>query len=266
MASPMFVPECPECRYDLTGLPDSKCPECGIPFSHATLRALWHQKHHPSTWPWAAADVLCIFSLVALLLAGLALSDERRPTRDVLPVSVWLFFPFFTGSWVLAGAWWRTVRQRNADAGAIALLFILLSFGALVLLVSKGQSPGEFAFALALYASCWVISLAAARSAGSFAPCLIWLHATLLLASLMVATDALAELAVGIHWSRWPDPRRSQPYFQYPLTTGEAAAVGTTALAISLITTIPTLYFRFRWLLAPNSGRHEPVAPTSACK
>jgi hypothetical protein len=38
-ASFTFTPRCPACRYDLTGLADGLCPECGGPFRHEVLRA-----------------------------------------------------------------------------------------------------------------------------------------------------------------------------------------------------------------------------------
>lgn len=31
---------CPQCGYDLTGLPENRCPECGVPFDPAGLRRL----------------------------------------------------------------------------------------------------------------------------------------------------------------------------------------------------------------------------------
>lgn len=35
---PGFEPLCLDCRYDLTGLADGKCPECGVRFTHAQLQ------------------------------------------------------------------------------------------------------------------------------------------------------------------------------------------------------------------------------------
>lgn len=33
-----FKPLCLDCRYDLSGLPDGKCPECGVKFTHEQLQ------------------------------------------------------------------------------------------------------------------------------------------------------------------------------------------------------------------------------------
>jgi hypothetical protein len=36
-APTLFVPRCLDCGYDLSGLADGKCPECGLRFEHAQL-------------------------------------------------------------------------------------------------------------------------------------------------------------------------------------------------------------------------------------
>lgn len=36
---------CPNCEYDLTGLSEARCPECGTQY---TLNELWQQQHPPT--------------------------------------------------------------------------------------------------------------------------------------------------------------------------------------------------------------------------
>ena len=37
----LFVSHCPDCAYDLSTLPDGRCPECGLAFTHARLLRAW---------------------------------------------------------------------------------------------------------------------------------------------------------------------------------------------------------------------------------
>lgn len=32
-----FKPICPDCKYDLSAIPSGRCPECGLPYTHARL-------------------------------------------------------------------------------------------------------------------------------------------------------------------------------------------------------------------------------------
>lgn len=41
-------PTCRKCAYNLTGLRDNRCPECGTPFN-------WREVHKRASWTWAMA-------------------------------------------------------------------------------------------------------------------------------------------------------------------------------------------------------------------
>jgi hypothetical protein len=129
---------CPKCSYDLFGLPENRCPECGTPFDPATLAhrfprpmaldALLARLFWPNALTFAArvlfeiSDYLFLLSVVLLVLAliGLLVLEilscwhiaERRfvrrqrgriPARlEVLPVFILLYLlQLFVGMVVL---------------------------------------------------------------------------------------------------------------------------------------------------------------------
>jgi hypothetical protein len=58
-----YIPLCPVCRYDVSGLPDGRCPECGNRFTHARIRALWEnrrQRKPPGHGAMTAALILAL--------------------------------------------------------------------------------------------------------------------------------------------------------------------------------------------------------------
>jgi len=97
-----FVPHCPGCRYDLTGLSQSRCPECGRPFSIPALIQAWHDRRAA----YAQAQ-----NADALLVAFLAFFA-------FLPVSILDPWHLLWKVPLLVGMWWMTAvcYQRRAEA------------------------------------------------------------------------------------------------------------------------------------------------------
>ena len=90
--TPGFIPKCATCDYDLSNLPDGRCPECGGWFSAAVLHSLWIEKSRPGRLAGGAEFLVAI------------------PTGLSLVV------------------WWITLVQTNAGApswivGAVAAVF-----------------------------------------------------------------------------------------------------------------------------------------------
>ena len=77
--------ECPECRYNLTGLTENRCPECGTPFDPRQLWWLTHVQPHLAT-PWDYGQDIRSFVKTWLLAAfrptALAKDFPRRHYTD----------------------------------------------------------------------------------------------------------------------------------------------------------------------------------------
>src|SRR2546423_14424454 len=96
-----FRPRCPRCRYDLGGLRDSRCPECGLPFRIVDLIAAWRVKQ----------DHAIDTRNVDMWLTGLLALAALYPTDLSEPVSVVWKAPLLAALWTLAIVWYI----RRAD-------------------------------------------------------------------------------------------------------------------------------------------------------
>jgi hypothetical protein len=66
---------CPECNYNLTGLREWRCPECGQPFSprHAHTLGMLRRPEYLLRYRFEPRTIRSVFLAVVLFLAGLAL-------------------------------------------------------------------------------------------------------------------------------------------------------------------------------------------------
>jgi len=99
-----FVPRCPGCKYDLTGLSESRCPECGTRFSIPTLLAAW-QARKSATINDGDFYLAVLLSLIAWYPA-----DISEPI-----VLVWRV-PLLMGLWFLVWFWFRRRREEFREA------------------------------------------------------------------------------------------------------------------------------------------------------
>jgi hypothetical protein len=73
---------CPQCGYNLRGLPEERCPECGTRFEPVGVRSLSRSEAVDS---YQTSRRVLIFSVVASVFAVFHLAEE---TADVLIVTV----------------------------------------------------------------------------------------------------------------------------------------------------------------------------------
>ncbi|MFN7020242.1 MAG: hypothetical protein ACK4WH_02800 [Phycisphaerales bacterium] len=243
-----FIPECPACGYELTGLPDGPCPECGTGFTLDALRRAWL---NPPARAWTMPPfalmilsyLLCLFPptqsrwsgradadyepfviIMVLLLAGLwaawRFESLRRDPRHLL----WLLPPIARSVWALC---WFT-----NDAGlAVAMLGTMLGASAL----------GVALFRLPRFTS-WVIGA------------VTWVCLTLV--AFVMLADAFGGLARVETWSDWPDPRPGQVHDQYPLRNDELLLIATVTLT-AMASLAALLLWKRRWVL--EGSRRWPV-------
>jgi hypothetical protein len=78
---------CPTCQYDLTGLPEGTCPECGTGFTHSGLEAL-EQLNLTRAAKRRDAIVIAIASLLGLPMTCFCVGNTPEPLVLLVPGSL----------------------------------------------------------------------------------------------------------------------------------------------------------------------------------
>lgn len=99
---------CPSCGYNLHGIPELRCPECGFGFDRPAVEATARSEFYRDFWTCRAVIVRSVF---AAALALPAVLDLLRCPSDVLP--------FVAGAGLGFACF---VRQRFGQDGAADLL------------------------------------------------------------------------------------------------------------------------------------------------
>lgn len=130
---------CPKCGYNLTGLTQNVCPECGGGFSRAELAAIGGIKYPSLGMPLA---VLLLPPIVFTVLSFMAFSiDGRSRANDtVLPVLmatmglcalIGLALSIFTGRRIARRLAMRPPKSRpNINSVVLTIIFALIFFSA----------------------------------------------------------------------------------------------------------------------------------------
>ncbi len=136
---------CPRCGYNLRGLSDARCPECGLPLTIELLNEAWPIL--PSAWGVAFVPLLLLAIVAApvafaLCIGGLVLLAQGR----YVPGSMVLTGAVVSGSlvalelwWVRRAAWLASAPPRVLWACAIACWALLtVTLALLVALTTAG--------------------------------------------------------------------------------------------------------------------------------
>lgn len=240
-----FVPKCLDCGYELTSLPDGRCPECGLHFLLADLIAADRDKRQRLG---AVRNSLRLFPLIACVVMtcfGTAAS------------SYFVFVPVFVLVCVLGYVYFRIWRSYLLTRSH-ALLWILLPLFTLLLGVSTNPYPWP-GIALTLAASV-IVSWAALRwsplmSAGLLVPLVA---GPMIVLGLFMISDARIKQTNGLYWSEfnWPAVPRWRP-----LPAAESVLTGAgLVLCAGLVALTVVLFARRVIVRLRRSGRAvEPL-------
>lgn len=127
---------CPKCGYNLTGLTQERCPECGGWFSRAELAAIGGIKYPSLGVPLA---VLLLPPIVFTVLSFMAFSiDGSSPVNDALPflfammglcVPAGLALSIITGRRLARRLAMRPPKSRpNVNSVVLTIIFALIFF------------------------------------------------------------------------------------------------------------------------------------------
>lgn len=250
MAESGFSPVCLACAYDLTGLPDGRCPECGGAFTHADLQERWYRAREGAAYPVDRTHVLGTGSVLACALAIGSMARARYVADGVLPDGFGWFVFWFVSSWALATFWCRAEKRAEHPAYvAVGAWVALLAYVSWLLL------NGLFR-AIPLVAPVWASAVVgvmiggfvfATRAETATVHALRFCALALVLTGAIIGADSVSEMAVHIHWSRWPDLRVGPRGGQYPLTTREAAVFGAVLVGAGLVLVVGVEVGRRVW-------------------
>ena len=231
-----FIPRCTECRYDLSGIPEGVCPECGTPFQIAELRRAWFapQLKRKIDPRW-------------LLVGCVALSVLCPPPHNPL-------YPFDNDRdnsgramvvWLLAIAWMIADRHRIFRGSGLTTLWLVVPLVHIM-------------FAIMMYANSHtdVQELGIFAGSGFVGAIIAWILTSQRRVAPLLAVFALILGAPSVllgpiwrfnnwWWTPFNDPRaaQAQVYSQYPLTRDDIAPyvwpvfIFAVALAIAAIWT-----------------------------
>jgi hypothetical protein len=228
MVDPSFVPTCSCCAYDLRGIPDGVCPECGRAFEHQLLEDAARQ-----SWAKTVAyrrvspdAILLAFALPALLmLPSLLLVRTGQPSS----VEFWsLFLWIGTSYWAWRGRWviFRPSPIRLAWL-IFPVLYAALPFG-------SGRPSLEVYFAISSFGACLVALAWACTTPRKWWIPLALAAWVVLAPSAMCVLVGGTRMTAGLTWSHVRDVREGQIYRQYPLRNDELVLMGLSGASTGL--------------------------------
>ena len=127
---------CPSCEYDLTGLREHRCPECGEPFDPDRLRENAIVMA-PLPRIHGIVSLLMVLAFV-LLTPGMATTGRRPPMME--EVVMWL--PFIAIPALGVGIAMAGIRRGPAFNRVISLIGLLLH-GALIVMLGMIFASGN---------------------------------------------------------------------------------------------------------------------------
>lgn len=228
---PGFVPRCPGCGYDLTGLSQNRCPECGRWYTIPDLIRAWRERQA------SRAQAQDADALGAGLLAFVALF----PTNLFNPASVLWKLPVLVGLWWLTAVWYRRrAEELREPTEGHRLMWVWIP----CISTAAGLLPtpvlGQLVSAAMLVIGTAVTVVAFRRSpvwtASIVTLTLAIPVAIVVVMAVSMVTMGLAGLGRGHHWSVADFPSwywRGVPGRVRGMNNREAVRIGTVILVAS---------------------------------
>lgn len=233
-----FVPRCLDCGYELSGLEDGRCPECGHGFSHARLLA-----HHELKMAelrdrraWLKSSAAYVLYAVALI-CSCSFSSSGTFTGMLIAA----------GFYVAMGAVGVVLLRTKIMLQPAILLILLVP----LLHLASGFAlldAGRWAALLCLGLCLGVVAVAVRGSPLLAGGIVVACGAILCVWSLVVMLSAWAGLRAGHYWSDFDHP--TPPRWK-AMTNRQAISTGLGTLALgAAMAGVCSLYARralVRW-------------------
>ena len=224
---PGFIPRCAACRYDLSGIPEGVCPECGTPFRISELRRAWlapqlKRKIDPR---WLLAACVALSALCPPQHNGMYpnANDIDNSGRA-------------TVVWLLAIAWMIADRHRIFRGSGLSTLWLVVPLVHIMVAMLIANVHADLQ-GLGMFAG-----------SGIGGACIAWAltkqrRAAPLLAAVALIVGAPSVILGPIWWfNNWwwtpfSDPRwgQAQVYKQYPLTREDIAPYAWSVFALAVV-------------------------------
>lgn len=258
-----WTPTCRGCGYDVRGLPDGACPECGRTFTLVALRMAAEMEADTRRSDWASrARIAAVVFSVALLLSFGQLHPSQiihaaRRAEWIQPIDAGSEVVLIAVAWIAGLAWMAMAKTSGRPSHAILLWLPPLTLRTL-LGASLLSGWDRLLVAPWLIVGAWLVVRLPRMDRRRVTDVMC---ALLAVCSMLVGIVMLLALpqSPGSTWSIWRDPRPGQEYDQFPMTVRESHVVGMTAFVLS-ITMLGALAWRFprTWL------RRNVTRPASA--
>ncbi len=247
---PSFVPRCPDCTYDLSNLPDGRCPECGLFFTHARLVRAWIAKQRK------ADERLTQWKSTGLIMLGIA----AGVTLLIFAMSAtYLGFGICLAAIVVALVVFCFVRGDALLTSSHELLLFVVPL--VILFFSIASNPDPYP-GMAIAAACAAaICFFALRNSPLISGVAILTlgAAPIALYGLSMHIHGLLRVSAGHYWSDFDWPAFPRPR---ALMATEAVTGGLWMLALSGVLAGVTLFFIRRAIVRlRRAGRKPGDAP-----
>lgn len=247
-----FQPTCVDCGYDLNGIPDGRCPECGVRFSRKGLLRRFQEERRAAKERSEArfkrfrtfAGLIAIYGTVGFFTCA----------SSVIPFeNVWVFSILLAAIAVAAVAYCAWMDRAWMVRSHRLLIFLVP-----LIVMSFAYSAVPYrSVALPVIGLCAVIvAVLALRDSPLISAFLLFLIVALplLAASLLLAAHAGRREMLGLTWTDWNVPTI---HGWAPLKTAEALPVAVRLFFVGCVLTLLAGFYTRRAIVRLRRARRE---------